>query len=53
MADYKNMYLTMARETEKAIALLIAAQRRCEEIYMDTPEQNIVPLKQSKDKEPD
>lgn len=32
--DYKKMYLEMMRETEKAINILIAAQRRCEEIHI-------------------
>lgn len=34
MADYKKMYLTMVRETEKAIQILIQAQRTCEELYL-------------------
>jgi len=45
MADYKEMYLTMARETEKAVRLmeeslqfLIAAQQNCEEMYINAPE---------------
>ena len=47
-ADYKEMYLTMVRETEKAITILeeveeashilIAAQRDCEEMYINSPE---------------
>lgn len=38
--DYKEMYLTMVRETEKAIDILIAAQQKCEEMYLNftTPE---------------
>ena len=35
MADYKEMYLTMVRESEKAIRILIAAQRKCEERYLE------------------
>ena len=39
--DYKEMYLTMMRATEKAINLLIDAQRACEEEYLrQTEEQN-------------
>ena len=48
MPDYKEMYLTMVRETEKAITILeeveeasnilIAAQRDCEEMYINSPE---------------
>ena len=45
MPDYKEMYLTMVRETEKAITLiepalniLIAAQQNCEEMYINSSE---------------
>ena len=31
MTDYKKLYLTMFRASEKAIELLIEAQRKCEE----------------------
>ena len=33
MPDYKEMYLTLMRETEKAIRTLTEAQRACEELY--------------------
>lgn len=33
--DYKEMYLTMVRETEKAIQILIKAQQKCEELYLE------------------
>lgn len=36
MADYKKMYLTLMRETEKAIRILIDAQRKCEDLYLST-----------------
>lgn len=42
--DYKKMYLEMMCETEKAINILIAAQRRCEEIYISAPETEITVL---------
>ena len=35
MPDYKEMYLTMVRATEKAINILIEAQRKCEDIYIN------------------
>ena len=41
MPDYKKMYLTMAQETENAINILIDAQRKCEQIYIDSPETEI------------
>ena len=34
MPDYKEMYLTMMRATEKAIRILIEAQQQCEELYL-------------------
>ena len=35
MQDYKEMYLTMVREVEKAVNILIAAQQKCEDIYVN------------------
>ena len=32
--DYKEMYLTMVRASEDAINCLVAAQRKCEEMYL-------------------
>ena len=34
MVDYKEMYLKMNRAMEKAINILIEAQRECEEDYL-------------------
>lgn len=44
MADYKEMYLKLARETEKAVRILIEAQQECEELYLSAPEENLVTL---------
>lgn len=41
MPDYQEMYFTMARATEKAIRILIEAQRQAEEIYLSEPEPDI------------
>ena len=41
MPDWKEMYLTLFRETEKAINILTDAQRRCEEMYINAPEPEI------------
>ena len=41
MPDWKEMYLTLFRETEKAINILTDAQRRCEEMYISAPEPEI------------
>ena len=38
MADYKKMYVTMVDAEEKAMELLIEAQRQCEELYIETEE---------------
>lgn len=51
MPDYKEMYLTMVRASEKAINILTAAQRECEELYLSSPETEITVLK-SGDEEP-
>lgn len=44
MADYQAMYLHLMRETEKAIQILIAAQRECEELYLSAPEPQLTVL---------
>ena len=31
---YKEMYIVMARATEKAVRILIEAQQRCEDLYI-------------------
>lgn len=38
MPDYREIYLIMARETEKAINIFIDAQKSCEELYISTEE---------------
>ena len=38
--DYKEMYLKMVRETEKAIDILIKAQQECEEMYLKMSEES-------------
>ena len=38
MPDYREMYLTMMRATEEAIRTLIAAQQKCEELYLSSCE---------------
>ncbi len=41
MPDYKELYLTMARASEQAVNILIAAQRECEERYISSPEPEV------------
>ena len=45
MPDYKEMYLTLMRETEKAIRTLTEAQQACEELYLrdDSPSLRLFP----------
>jgi len=38
MPDYKEMYLTLFRATESAVNILLAAQRECEDLYLNAPE---------------
>ena len=38
MPDYKKMYLRLFHASEEAVNLLIAAQRECEELYVNAPE---------------
>lgn len=38
MEDYKEMYFTLLRATEKAIRILIDAQREAEEMLLESGE---------------
>ena len=38
MPDYKEMYLTLMRAVEGALNLLIDAQRKCEQMYIEDKE---------------
>ena len=38
-ADYREMYLVMARAMEKCARELVEAQRRCEELYLRSTEE--------------
>lgn len=39
MCESQEMYLKMVRATEKAINILVEAQRECEEMYIVAEEQ--------------
>lgn len=43
--DYRKMYYHMAAEMDKAIRLLIAAQRACEDMLLDEGVREAVPEK--------
>ena len=53
MPDYKKMYLRLFRASEEAVNLLIAAQRKCEELYVNAPEPELkvitMPVDDAKD----
>ena len=40
MLDYREMYFHLLREAEKAIDLLIEAQRECERKYIESEDEN-------------
>lgn len=42
--DYKEMCLKLLRATERAMDILIAAQRECEEMYISAPEPELIRL---------
>jgi hypothetical protein len=44
MPDYKELYLKLFRASERAVDLLIAAQRECEERYVSSPESDVPPV---------
>ena len=42
MADFEEMYYELFRATEKAINILIEAQRKCEDMYINSSECEIL-----------
>ena len=51
MPDYKEMYLHLMRETEKAARILIKAQQDCEEMYLSASDPEPISLESSPAKE--
>jgi len=41
MPDYKELYLTLMQGVEKSVEILIAAQRKCEDMYISSEDPNI------------
>ena len=39
MPDYEKMYLDLFRASEEALDILIAAHRRCEEMYLSSQQE--------------
>ncbi|MBR1689892.1 MAG: hypothetical protein IJ713_03850 [Oscillibacter sp.] len=44
MPDWKEMYLHLMRETERAVRILTEAQQHCEELYLDAPVPRLIVL---------
>ena len=44
MPDYREMYIHLLQETEKAVRILIKAQQACEELYINAPEPELTVL---------
>ena len=44
MADYKAMYLTAMDAMERAIEVLMEAQQKCEDLYVETSAEGPVVL---------
>lgn len=44
MPDYKEMYLHLMRETEKATRIMIKAQQDCEEMLLASPGPELIVL---------
>ena len=44
MPDWKEMYLSLMRETEFAVRILVEAQKKCEEMYLQAPEPSVFVL---------
>ncbi len=47
MLDYKKMYHIMVKETENAINTLIAAQRKCEELFLEAEDPEFILMEPS------
>jgi len=41
MPDYRELYLTLMREVEKSVELLINAQQKCEDMYINSDGPNL------------
>lgn len=51
MPDYQEMYLTLFRATEQAVNTLIAAQQKCEELYLSAPQGELTILPKGQEAE--
>ena len=48
MPDWKEMFLTLMRDTEKAIRILEDSQRKCEELYLQDDAPSLIVLDSAK-----
>ena len=55
MPDWKEKYLHLARETERAIRILTEAQQTCEELYLrsEEPDPRLIVLRPSQQEDHD
>ena len=55
MPDWKEMYLHLARETERAIRILTEAQQACEELNLrsEEPDPRLIVLRPSQQEDHD
>ena len=44
MPDYRELYFTLFRASEQAVNTLIEAQRKCEELYISAPREELLPF---------
>lgn len=51
MPNYKEMYLTLFRASEKAVNIIIEAQKEVEELYINSPKPEILIIKQNNDED--
>lgn len=51
MPDYQEMYLTLFRATEQAVNTLIAAQQKCEELYINASQGDVIVFPNREDSE--
>ena len=49
MPDYKEMYFKLFRACARAADILIEAQRECEELYISSPEPELIILENTKE----
>lgn len=52
MPNYKELYLKVFRASEKAVNILLEAQRECEKLFINQPEPELTLLRRSNEGKP-